>query len=67
MMSKQNPSLYNGSQKVTQTQNSMQIRSNAKVLFILFFGVNVLFTMNFLPRDQTINKEMKCPREAVRR
>jgi hypothetical protein len=38
-----------------------------KVLFTLFFGVNVLFTMNCLPRDQTINKEMKCLRQPVRR
>jgi hypothetical protein len=34
---------------------------------LFFLGVNVLFTMNFLPRDHTINKEIKCLREAMRR
>ena len=67
VMSKQNPSLYKRSQKLhtepKEYANSVKCESDV----YSFLGVNVLFTMNLLLRDQTINKEKKYLREAVRR
>jgi hypothetical protein len=59
-ISEQKPSLYNESQKrhtdPKEHANSVKCESDV----YSFLGVNVVFTMNFLPRDQTINKETKC-------
>jgi len=66
-MSKEKPDLYTGSQKrhTDPKEYANSVKCGSAVYS--FLGVNVLFTMNFLPRDQTFNKEMKCLREAMRR
>jgi len=66
MMSEQKTILYNGCQKrhtdSKEHENSVKCESGV----YSFLSVNFLYNIQFLPRDQTINKEMKCLREAAR-
>jgi hypothetical protein len=66
-MSKEKPGLYTGSQKRHTDPKEYANSVTCGSVVYSFLGVNVLITINFLPRDQTINKEMRCLRQAVRR
>jgi hypothetical protein len=67
MMSEQKPRLYNWSQKRHTDPKEHANSVKCESVVYSFLGVNVAFTMNFLPRNQTINKEMKFLREAARK
>lgn len=71
VMSKQKPSLRNGSQKLhSDPKKAWQVWSNVKVMLTVFFDCKAVIHNEFLPCGQTLNREYYLKvvmREAVRR
>jgi len=57
---------------ISSTEESVQVKSNVKIMLIAFFDIDGLVHPEYIPRGQTVKKEfyktvLQCLRNALRR